>query len=100
MNARKLFLITIPVIFFPMSILKADNSTENEKLFRQYDMNHDNVISIDEAVKYEMLFRQFTKIDNNHNEKLERSEFSAFEPIEYFQPPDLGEHEPGAGPLN
>ena len=100
MNTRNLLAINMSILLFPVTIFAGGMSGENQALFHEYDTNNDNVISIDEAGKNVLLFRQFNNIDKNHNKKLERSEFSAFEPEENFQPPDMGEHEPGAGPLD
>jgi Ca2+-binding EF-hand superfamily protein len=74
-------------------------SGENEQLFREFDQNQDNVISVDEANRNEWLFKQFPKIDKNQDEKLEKSEFSAYEPEDRFEPP-VEEPSVGAAPLD
>ena len=97
----KYFMCTLPMaLAFPVVGFSDELSREKEQLFQEFDTNRDNVISVDEADRNAWLFRQFPKIDKNHDEKLERSEFSAYEPEDRFQPPHLENPGVGAAPLD
>jgi Ca2+-binding EF-hand superfamily protein len=100
MNVKSVLGIVIFVMLLPYTGWADELSSENEKLFREFDQNKDNVISIDEANKNQWLFEQFSKIDKNRDEKLEKSEFSAYEPESRFEPPDQEPPNVGAAPLD
>jgi hypothetical protein len=100
MNIKSISGIVILVLLLPYNGWADELSGENEKLFREFDQNQDSVISIDEANRNEWLFQQFSKIDKNRDEKLEKSEFSAYEPENRFEPPAEDQPNVGAAPLD
>lgn len=100
MNIKSVLGIVTLVLLLPYTGWADELSGENERLFREFDQNQDNVISIDEANRNEWLFKQFPKMDKNQDEKLEKSEFSAYEPEDRFEPPDEEQPNVGAAPLD
>ncbi|ADE14739.1 PRC-barrel domain protein [Nitrosococcus halophilus Nc 4] len=57
-------------------------STSQQFTFMNLDKDQDGYVSKDEAKKYQVLNTKFNQIDQNRDEKIDRSEFSAFETIE------------------
>lgn len=53
-------------------------STESQ-MFRSLDQNQDGTISKQEAQKDQQLSKNWSQYDTNKDDKIERSEFSAFE---------------------
>lgn len=100
MDIKIILSIMVFSLFFSIAGFSDELSSENEKLFQEFDRNKDNVISVDEADRNTWLFNQFDKIDKNHDEKLERSEFSAYEPEDRFEPPVSDKPGVGAAPLD
>ena len=100
MDVKLRVCLFIIAVLFPFTGFSGELSDENEQLFKDFDLNKDDSISVGEAVKDQWLFHQFDKIDVNKDEKLERSEFSAYEPEDRFEPPILDEPGVGAAPLD
>jgi hypothetical protein len=78
----------------------AEMSSDNEKWFKDLDLDKNNVLTIDEAERNTLVFQKFDKIDKNHDGKLEASEFSAFEVPDHYEPPVLDDPGVGAAPLD
>lgn len=69
--------------------------------FEQFDTDGDGFISKTEAMENENISKNWTQADKDSNNKLDVSEFSAFESREMFNPADdLEEAEPGAAPTD
>jgi hypothetical protein len=78
----------------------AEMSADNERWFKDLDLDKNNVLTIDEAERNTLVFQKFNSIDKNQDGKLEASEFSAFEVPDHFEPPILEDPGVGAAPLD
>ena len=102
MKTTSLFIFAAMAIMFSglFSALVVSAEKDIEKRFNELDTDKNHSIDVSEAENNTLLFREFDNIDKDGNKKLDMSEFSAFEPIESYTPPDLDQHEPGAAPLD
>lgn len=68
--------------------------------FEEIDVNADGYISKEEAMAYKDMNTNWTKVDANKDGHADIDEFSRFESIGRFSPPDDSEvSEPGAAPF-
>lgn len=68
--------------------------------FEDIDINADGYISKEEAMVYKDMNTNWTKVDANKDGHADIDEFSRFEAIGRFSPPDDSEvSEPGAAPF-
>ncbi|MCG6970269.1 MAG: hypothetical protein LJE85_10925 [Gammaproteobacteria bacterium] len=100
MNSKNLVFILVLSVLSPTTVFATNLNGEHQQLFRKFDLNKDGIVSVDEADRDTWLFRQFNRIDKNHDEKLQLSEFSAYEPENRFEPPHLKQAGIGAAPLD
>jgi len=61
--------------------------SSSDATFKKLDRNSDGYISIKEAAENAALVKSWKTLDTDTNEKLEMSEFSAFEEEQDFTPP-------------
>ena len=93
----KIKLIAIVTLFTASSFLIA---AEVPKTFDELDTDHDGYISKSEAQNTKDLSKDWAKADKDKNDKLDVSEFSAFESKGRFVPPEESEEpEIGAAPF-
>lgn len=75
-------------------------SAEEVKTFEDLDIDTNGYISKDEAMAQESIKRNWAKVDADKDGRIDISEFSAFESIGRFTPPEESEvSEPGAAPF-
>ena len=75
-------------------------SAEEVKTFEDLDVDTNGYISKDEAKAQDSIKRNWAKVDTNKDGHIDISEFSAFESIGKFEPPEDSEvAEPGAAPF-
>jgi len=86
---------TIAAAIMASSAVLAGQTSDNAA-FKQLDKNSDGYISIEEAAANAALVKSWKKFDKDINEKLEMSEFSAFEEEQTFVPPENSDA-PGIG---
>ena len=86
----------VVVALFMMSFAIA--GTTDKTMFNQFDTDGDGYISKQEASQREDLQKNWEQADKDNDNKLDVSEFSAFESREMFQPAEVEEPEPGAAP--
>lgn len=70
---------------------------EQKQVFKHLDTNHDSKVSVSEAENNTMLLNEFNNLDKDDNKVIDESEFSAFEPVQRFEPPDIDEDSPEIG---
>jgi hypothetical protein len=70
---------------------------EQKQVFKNLDTNHDSKVSVSEAENNTMLLNEFNDLDKDNNKVIDESEFSAFEPVQRYEPPDIDEDSPEIG---
>lgn len=93
---------TINIAAFALGLCVAGGlGAEEVKMFEDLDADSDGYISKTEAMAQKSIAKNWMKADKDKDGRLDISEFSAFEAIEAFVPPDDREiSEPGAAPLD
>ena len=71
------YLLITSVLVFPFSV--GAGEMENKQAFEKLDVNKDGTISREEAANQQQLVESWKKYDTNTDDKIEYSEFSAFE---------------------
>ena len=95
----KRIICTITGLILGLGVVTA-LSAEEVKTFDELDVNADGYISKEEAMAQKSITRNWTKVDADKNDRIDISEFSAFESKGRFTPPeDSEEPEPGAAPF-
>lgn len=75
-------------------------SAEEVKTFEDLDIDTNGYISKGEAMAEKSIDRNWAKVDTDKDGRIDVSEFSAFESIGRFTPPeDMEVSEPGAAPF-
>lgn len=96
----KRIICSIAGLVFGVGVITA-LSAEEVKTFDDLDVNSDGYISKDEAMAQKSIERNWTKADKDKNGRLDISEFSAFEGMGKYEPPEDSEiSEPGAAPFD
>jgi hypothetical protein len=95
----KRIICTITGLILGLGVVTA-LSAEEVKTFEDLDINADGYISKDEAAAQKSIKRNWAKVDADKNDRIDISEFSAFESEGRFTPPEESEvAEPGAAPF-
>jgi Ca2+-binding EF-hand superfamily protein len=79
MNKKDFLIALVAVISFPLGAFAAGTEPSTQENFKQLDVNHDGVISQQEAQADKQLTKDWSKADTNKDGQIDESEFSAFE---------------------
>lgn len=96
MRLPYLYFVTFIMVILALPAMAGEK--ERAQYFKQLDEDNNQVLDISEVEDNTPLLHDFPKIDKNGDNKLDMSEFSAFEPMERYRPKPPEEPEPGAAP--
>jgi hypothetical protein len=78
MKLKEIMLVAV-IALVPVGVSAAGSKSSDQAMFNKLDTNHDGYISKDEARSNKELTEDWKRADRNRDDKLDESEFSAFE---------------------
>ena len=78
MKLKEIMLVAV-IALVPVGVSAAGTKSSEQEMFNKLDTNHDGYISKEEASANKELTEDWKRADRNRDDKLDESEFSAFE---------------------